>query len=86
MEEVDVTASRCDNAVGGVRAWAPPDNGEGMDLDQTADAPGEDGADEGAFLQAGATGSVPLVGPGGGGYTSAKARKNAIKKLKRKLP
>ena len=40
----------------------------------------------GAFLQAGVTGSVPLVGPGGGGYTSAKARKNAIKKLKRKLP
>ena len=40
MEEVDVTASRCDNAVGGVGAWAPPDNGEGMDLDSVTDMAG----------------------------------------------
>ena len=53
--------------------------------DQTAGAPGEDGADEDALLQAGVTGSVPLGCPGGGGYMSAKARKNAIKNLKRKL-
>ena len=92
MEEVDVPNSSLvhgEPALSGgvgVGGWAPLDDGEGMDLDQTADAPGEDGADEGAFLQAGVTGSVPLVGPGGGGYTSAKARKNAIKKLKRKLP
>ena len=52
----------------------------------TAGAPGGDGADKDALLQAGVLGSVPLVGPGGGGYTSAKARKNALKNLKRKLP
>ena len=54
--------------------------------DQTAGAPGADGAGEDALLQAGVTGSVPLDCPGGGGYMSAKARKNAIKNLKRKLP
>ena len=55
-------------------------------LAQTAGAPGGDGADKDALLQAGVLGSVPLVGPGGGGYTSAKARKNALKHLKRQLP
>ena len=40
MEEVDVTASTGDNAVGGVGAWAPPDNGEGMDLDSVTDMAG----------------------------------------------
>ena len=52
----------------------------------TAGAPGEDCADEDALLQACVTGSVPLGCPDGGGYMSAKARKNAIKNLKRKLP
>ena len=65
----------------GVGAWAPPDDGEGMDLAQVTDMVV---AGDGAWSGVGGLGSgqtVPLGCPDGGGYMSAKARKNAIKNL-----